>query len=195
MGGKRNLLIVGNTFGRLTVTGLDESRPGHVLTDCACGTKSKSIRGTALRQTTRPTRSCGCLNREQASAMGAATNKGKKGEAHPSYGIKKERHHNWKGDAISYSGTHWRLKAWFGPARKHKCFWCGNEARDWAFNNTCPERRRQIGGEGDGMYFCTHVECYTPVCRRDHRKLIDDQGLGIIDLAGRKVLAPLAGAR
>ncbi|WP_162799419.1 hypothetical protein [Nocardioides sp. 616] len=188
--GHQDRMMLRQTFGGLIVTGLDTENDGNVFVDCTCGRTGVSVRAQGVRYGMR--RSCGCLNREQASAMGASTNKGKTGALHPSYGIKKEVHHNWKGDTVSYSGAHSRLKRWQGAAKKYPCFNCGNQAKDWAFSNACPDARVQMGGDGDGMAFCTHAECYEPACRNCHSAIIDSNNLMVISIGDYKMLAPRA---
>ena len=74
MGRKRHNLV-GQTFGRLTVTAFYESiRSGRVnrilwLCNCSCGEKNIPVRGDALRYGN--SKSCGCIVRERMSRKSA----------------------------------------------------------------------------------------------------------------------------
>lgn len=63
--------VIGKTFGKLTVIGPGE-RKGYVLCRCECGV-TKEIRATNLTKKTKPTQSCGCVQRKIASDVGSAT--------------------------------------------------------------------------------------------------------------------------
>lgn len=43
-------------------------------------------------------------------------------------------HPSWRGDDITYSGTHARTKAERGSARQHPCVDCGNGAEHWSYD-------------------------------------------------------------
>lgn len=60
--------IVGMKFGRLEVIA-NASRKGYVTCKCSCG-NVKDIRATQLTKTD-PVLSCGCIQREKASAKGS----------------------------------------------------------------------------------------------------------------------------
>jgi len=77
-----------------------------------------------------------------------------------------ERHPLWVGDAVSYDGMHFRLKAEFGVASTHLCP-CGAQAEQWAYQHTDPNERFQAG---DGPY-STDPDHYLPMCRPCHRQL------------------------
>ena len=58
--------LTGQKFGRLTVIKKDPEKLGgaaYWICQCECG-NIKSIRGSALTTLNKPTRSCGCLNKE-----------------------------------------------------------------------------------------------------------------------------------
>lgn len=66
--------MIGKTFGRLTVTGFDGISKGRNALwrcTCSCGTSEVVVRGSSLRSGN--CRSCGCLNREAATAQGHAS--------------------------------------------------------------------------------------------------------------------------
>lgn len=60
--------LTGKIFGRLTVIGA-ASKHGYVLCRCECGNQ-KEIRATRLTTKKDPTLSCGCIQREKATAIG-----------------------------------------------------------------------------------------------------------------------------
>ena len=67
--------LIGQTFGRLTVTAFYKSiRSGRVkrilwLCDCSCGAKDIPVRGDGLRY--KNTQSCGCIVRERMTRKSA----------------------------------------------------------------------------------------------------------------------------
>jgi hypothetical protein len=63
--------LIGQKFGRLTVVGL-ATREKFIICECECGNR-KEIRATNLTKTLKPTRSCGCLQREFARELGKRT--------------------------------------------------------------------------------------------------------------------------
>lgn len=63
--------LTGQQFGRLTVLERDYSKTGmaaYWICKCSCGT-IKSIRGSNLTATTKPTLSCGCLRKEKTTQI------------------------------------------------------------------------------------------------------------------------------
>lgn len=63
--------LVGNRYGKLIVKGLAD-RKGYVVCECDCG-NTVSIRATSLTKKHQPTRSCGCIQRTKAKAIGTKT--------------------------------------------------------------------------------------------------------------------------
>ena len=63
--------LIGKKLGRLTIL-CKATRPGYVLCQCECGNR-KEIRANNLTKAKDPTRSCGCIQREKAFAVGCAT--------------------------------------------------------------------------------------------------------------------------
>ena len=61
--------MIGEIFGKLRVIGVS-SRPGYVICQCECGTQ-KEVLKTNLTKSTNPTRSCGCLRKENAKKIGS----------------------------------------------------------------------------------------------------------------------------
>lgn len=64
--------LVGQTFGRLKVKYNNPIHKGYVICECECGAV-KSIRATQLTKKEKPTRSCGCIQRECARKIGTNT--------------------------------------------------------------------------------------------------------------------------
>lgn len=64
--------LVGQVFGRLKVKYNNPICAGYVICECECGAV-KSIRATQLTKKKKPTRSCGCIQRERVSKTGAQT--------------------------------------------------------------------------------------------------------------------------
>ena len=56
--------MIGEVFGRLRVIGCSET-PGYLICECECGT-IKEIRKVNLMKAYKPTRSCGCIQKEIA---------------------------------------------------------------------------------------------------------------------------------
>lgn len=71
-----------------------------------------------------------------------------------------ERHPNWKGDKVSYSGAHMRLRATMGKAEAQSCSRCPEQARTWAYIGP-----RAVGEEKP---YSTRPEDYTPMCDSCH---------------------------
>lgn len=63
--------LVGKKFGRLTVL-KKASKCGYVLCQCECGNR-KEIRASSITKAEKPTRSCGCIQREKAHNTGSAS--------------------------------------------------------------------------------------------------------------------------
>ncbi|MBP5461996.1 MAG: hypothetical protein J6Y20_07720 [Lachnospiraceae bacterium] len=64
--------IIGKKFGRLTVLANDPVKCGYVVCKCECGGNAV-VRATSLTKKNKPTRSCGCIQREVMSAIGRRT--------------------------------------------------------------------------------------------------------------------------
>lgn len=61
--------MIGNTYGRLTVVGVDKAKPYHLICKCSCGNVT-SVKKYSLTATDHPTRSCGCIRKERTSELG-----------------------------------------------------------------------------------------------------------------------------
>ena len=65
---KRMIDMTGETYGRLTVLGLSDKKPGtNWVCQCTCGEKTIVLRGSLTRGLTS---SCGCYKKEQVSKLG-----------------------------------------------------------------------------------------------------------------------------
>lgn len=71
----------------------------------------------------------------------------------------------WDDSRISWAGQHSRLHKAKGRARDHLCK-CGVQAKDWAYQHGCLEERI----DSRGRLFCTHIDCYQPMCRLCHTR-------------------------
>lgn len=86
---------------------------------------------------------------------------GEPGEAERRFG---EAHHNWTGDAVTYSGMHIRVRNARGRAAEHECVHCGSAAEQWAYDHLDPDPRV----EGDQLYSLS-VDHYIPLCIPCHK--------------------------
>lgn len=108
--------LIGKRFGRLKVIENDKLRPYYVICECECG-NSVSVRRGSLTKSHSPTRSCGCLRRETASAIGSRTiygNFAKTLETNQKYGTNFQiigRTTPSRNNRSGYTGV------WFDPAR------------------------------------------------------------------------------
>lgn len=69
-----------------------------------------------------------------------------------------------RGDVITYKAWHKRIKADKGRARDLPCHDCGGSARQWSYQNDCPDEQIE-----EGVAFCTHLEHYVPRCHPCHK--------------------------
>jgi hypothetical protein len=76
-------------------------------------------------------------------------------------------HPSWLGENVGYEGAHLRITRALGPAHSHVCI-CGAPAQDYAYSNVCPDERCDIDGQNAGRPFCTHFDCYEPLCKPCH---------------------------
>jgi hypothetical protein len=80
-----------------------------------------------------------------------------------------EQNPKWRGDAVEYTGVHYRIVAARGKAARYKCTHCGSQAEEWAYDHTDPnERRNQIGR--DKCPFSLDINRYMPLCVPCHHK-------------------------
>lgn len=71
----------------------------------------------------------------------------------------------WRGDEISYSGMHMRLKRERGYAADLGCVSCGLAARHWSYSNSDPNDRID---EITGLRYSTDMDHYDPRCVSCH---------------------------
>lgn len=76
-----------------------------------------------------------------------------------------ETHPGWKGNQISYSGAHMRVRAQCGDARALTCR-CGQPAAHWAYDHTDPDALRSP----DGRPYSADPSHYQPMCVPCHKK-------------------------
>ena len=65
------MTLIGTKYGKLTIL-QNATRPGYVICQCECG-NVKEIRASSLTKAYKPTRSCGCIQREVAKGVGRRT--------------------------------------------------------------------------------------------------------------------------
>mgnify|MGYP007028412764 CR=1 FL=1 len=140
--------LIGKRFGRLVVeTPRKERIRGNIAFDCACDCGATQVAiGSDLKRGN--VRSCGCLQREIASARASL-----RFPTHKGY--------------VSYGYAHTLVKDKKGPASEHMCV-CGDQAREWAYDGKDPE---QIVGivTNLGMVYSLNPDHYMPMCAPCHR--------------------------
>lgn len=70
-----------------------------------------------------------------------------------------------KGEDITYTAAHYRVKHARGKASDHTCP-CGERAFEWAYDHKDPDEKR----DPKGRPYSIHPHHYAPMCRRCHRK-------------------------
>jgi hypothetical protein len=75
-----------------------------------------------------------------------------------------------KGETVSYSGAHNRVKLQRGSASLHPCRFCGGQAEQWAYSHAGVSEQRDSHGKEKGKPYSPHVACYYPTCRGCHRR-------------------------
>lgn len=140
--------MVGKTFGRLTVvsfTGEKNAARNYIWNcSCVCGNVTQA---TTVDLNRGNKRSCGCLQKEIASARAKA--RFPRTEA-PTYATA----HSWI----------WDTK---GPAAEHQCVQCGKTAQDWAYDGEDPlEVVAQFTHKG--LAYSLNPDHYQPMCKPCH---------------------------
>lgn len=79
-------------------------------------------------------------------------------------------HHLWAGTGVGYSGQHDRMRRALGPASAHTCRHCARRAREWAYDHTDPDERRD---GPTGLLYSPDSARYMPLCKSCH-KLFDN---------------------
>lgn len=72
---------------------------------------------------------------------------------------------NWKGDDVTYSAVHFRLKKLRGPAKDQICE-CGSSADTWAYDHTDPDEKLSDVGP-----YSVDLQRYTAMCHSCHTTL------------------------
>lgn len=80
-----------------------------------------------------------------------------------------ERAPNWKGDEITYTAAHHRVRAIHGSASNHSCT-CGQPAIEWAYDHKDPNALTAVAN-GCEVRYSTDPTHYIAMCRPCHRKL------------------------
>ncbi|AEK09202.1 hypothetical protein FGG24_gp03 [Mycobacterium phage JC27] len=72
---------------------------------------------------------------------------------------------NYRSDEVSYGALHTRIRSSRGSAHEHKCYGCGEAARDWAYMYGDPDEKTSPTGQ----VYSTDIYRYEPMCRPCHR--------------------------
>ena len=81
-----------------------------------------------------------------------------------------DNHPSFKGDDVTYSGAHMRVRARRGDASAHRCVDCGDTAGHWSYNHDDPQEKHSPQGE-----YSTNVDHYSPRCVACHKRFDLDQ--------------------
>lgn len=80
------------------------------------------------------------------------------------FGGEGPNHPGWKGNELTYSGAHMRVRSQRGSARKHICP-CGAQAKQWAYDHSDPnEMHSELGA------YSADPGRYSPMCVSCHKK-------------------------
>lgn len=83
-----------------------------------------------------------------------------------------DRHPNYLGNSVGYSGAHRRIRDMRGPAKYYRCAHCKKAAKHWAYDRDDPNEL--TGPEGPYSALMTH---YIPLCVSCHR-IFDAAAIG-----------------
>jgi hypothetical protein len=86
-------------------------------------------------------------------------------DAHSTRRTRFMRHHNWVGDAATYTAVHKRLSRYRGPASLHPCTDCGRPAHHWSYDYADPNARTSPHGP-----YSLRLRHYQPRCRTCHKR-------------------------
>ncbi|MEW1868758.1 hypothetical protein AB0420_11480 [Streptomyces caelestis] len=158
----RKLDLTGNRYGALVViaeadpiTYPSGSKAARWLSACDCGA-TVTVVGSKLRRGATVT----CGNRDAHRS----------GKAHPMFGKLREESGNWRGDAITYTAAHARVKAEHGSASVWQCACgCGRGAEEWAYLGTDPEPKVSTHPDSEGALYSPDPEHYAPLAKPCHR--------------------------
>lgn len=80
------------------------------------------------------------------------------------FGGEGPNHPGWKGDELTYSGAHMRVRRDLGSARAFTCR-CGAQAKQWAYDHADPNELQSSGGA-----YSADPAHYSPMCVSCHKK-------------------------
>ena len=80
-------------------------------------------------------------------------------------------HFNWKGDEIGYEAAHKRVHKTRGLASDYLCIDCSSAAKDWSYDHSDPDEKRQLNSYGYTLPYSCNPEHYEPRCRACHNAL------------------------
>lgn len=86
---------------------------------------------------------------------------------HGHRGIKAAQLARWKGNDISYDGAHDRVHRLHGPASRHACTQCGQQAADWAYDHSDPHAKYG-NPENQTVAYSPDPSRYRPMCKPCH---------------------------
>jgi hypothetical protein len=76
---------------------------------------------------------------------------------------------SWRGDQVSYSGAHRRVRTILGPAAAHPCARCGTvPAAQWALIHGSP--RQRTDPDDTGLPYSPDSQDYQPLCVSCHKR-------------------------
>jgi hypothetical protein len=78
------------------------------------------------------------------------------------HGLTGEEHPQWRGEEVTYSGAHMRVRAVRGSARRHTCA-CGMQAKHWSYDHRDPaEKSSDMGpySPNPDRYVAKCVPCH-----------------------------------
>lgn len=149
---------VGKRFGRLTIVAATSERRNSsivFLCKCDCGKFTKTIISSLNRGNTS---SCGCLQREVASARGKA-------------GMPVS-------EVPGYATAHRKISLDYGLASEHECHGCKvRKADDWAYDHLDADEIVSTGTHG-GMTYSLKPSHYMALCIPCHNKFDADHRAG-----------------
>lgn len=79
-----------------------------------------------------------------------------------------ETHHSHRGDAVSYTAVHRRLRVYYGRAAEQNCISCGSGAAHWAYQHTAPDERIC---DVANLPYTTDLTHYRPMCASCHHQM------------------------
>lgn len=89
-------------------------------------------------------------------------------------------HPMWLGREVSYTSAHFRIKRLWGAASQFSCvFDCGQQAQDWAYDNSDPSEL--YGPTIHAKAYCfysPYPEFYMPLCRKCHKNFDTKRRVG-----------------